>query len=143
MREYAELKHELVTYCKHQMKYGNYNSSSIATCFNYSDIIREMEGRVYEVAECKLSPRLLKWIKNIMKWIKYILPSIAIILGIIDYIKSIVSDKEDEIKKAQGRFIKRLISIALLFLIPFVIEFVLDTFKFSQVSPFCDLLNNN
>lgn len=79
---------------------------------------------------CGFSDRLLAWIYNIIKWIKYIIPSIVIVLGILDFIKAIASDKDDEMKKAQGRFIKRLIAAALIFIVPFIIEYILDVFNF-------------
>ena len=80
--------------------------------------------------ECGFSGRLLVWISNILRWIKYILPVIVIVMGIIDFIKAIAADKEDEMKKAQGAFVKRLIAAALVFIIPLIIEFILDKMGF-------------
>lgn len=80
--------------------------------------------------ECGLSARLLVWLSNILRWIKYILPVIVIVLGIIDFIKAIATGKDDELKKAQGSFIKRLVSAALVFIIPLIIEFILSKMGF-------------
>lgn len=80
--------------------------------------------------ECGFSARLLVWISNILRWIKYILPVIVIVMGILDFIKAIAAGKEDEMKKAQGSFVKRLIAAALVFLIPLIVEFVLDKMGF-------------
>lgn len=80
--------------------------------------------------ECGFSARLLVWTSNILRWIKYILPVIVIVMGIIDFIKAIAADKEDEMKKAQGAFVKRLIAAALVFIIPLIIEFILDKMGF-------------
>lgn len=84
--------------------------------------------------ECGVSGRLLGWILNIIKWIKYIIPIVVIVMGIIDFIRAIASDKDDEMKKAQGRFIKRLIAAALIFIVPFILEFVLDKMGFEVSS---------
>ena len=65
-----------------------------------------------------------------LRWIKYLLPVVVIILGILDFIKAIGADKEDEMKKAQGSFVRRLIAAALVFLIPLILEFVLDKMGF-------------
>ena len=51
-------------------------------------------------------------------------------MGILDFIKAIVADKDDEMKKVQGRFVKRLIAAALVFIIPLIIEFVLTKMGF-------------
>ena len=80
---------------------------------------------------CSLSGRLVIWISNIIKWVKYIVPVIVIVLGILDFIKAIGADKDDEMKKAQGRFVKRLIAAALVFIIPFILQFVLEKLGFA------------
>lgn len=76
------------------------------------------------------SKRLFVWASNILRWIKYILPVAVIIFGILDFIKAIGADKDDEMKKAQKRFIIRLIAAALVFIIPLILEFVLDKMGF-------------
>ncbi|MDO4963845.1 MAG: hypothetical protein Q4E75_07120, partial [bacterium] len=47
-------------------------------------------------------------------------------LGILDFIKAMSQDKDDEMKKAQKRFVIRLISAALIFILPFILEFILN-----------------
>jgi len=47
----------------------------------------------------------------------------------MDFIKAIAAQSEDEMKKAQSRFIRRLIVAALVFIVPFLIEYVLTAFK--------------
>ncbi len=84
--------------------------------------------------DCGFSQRLGTWIVNIFKWVKYILPVIVIVLGILDFIKAIGADKEDEMKKAQKRFIVRLIAAALVFIIPLILEFVLIKMGFGYDS---------
>ena len=80
--------------------------------------------------DCGFSERLLVWASNILRWIKYILPVVVIVFGILDFIKAISADKDDEMKKAQKRFIIRLIAAALVFIIPLILEFVLDKMGF-------------
>jgi hypothetical protein len=45
--------------------------------------------------------------------------------------KVIGSGKEDEMKKVQGRFIRRLIVAGLIFIVPIILEFVLEKFGFT------------
>ena len=81
--------------------------------------------------ECGLSNVLLIWILNIVKWVKYIIPVIVILMGILDFIRAVATDKDDGMKKAQGRFVKRLIAAALIFVVPFILEFILEKMGFS------------
>lgn len=111
------------------------NDGCISSCLMANKSIQKLKEDYIGIenfsdTECGFSSRLLVWLSNIMRWIKYILPIGVIVLGILDFIKAIGSDKEDEMKKAQGRFVKRLIAAALVFIIPFVIEFVLDKMGF-------------
>ena len=136
--EYNQLKSEISTLCKSLTQYAKYGESDcLSSCLNYSTDISNIEKLTTSSGECGLSSNLIKWIKNILKWIKYILPVLVIILGIIDFIRAIASGSDDEMKKAQGRFIKRLIAAALLFIIPALIEFILNVFNIE--STFCGL----
>ena len=91
--------------------------------------------------QCGFSQRLLYWIANIVRWIKYIIPVAVIALGILDFIKAVGADKDDEMKKAQGRFVKRLIAAALIFIIPFIIEIVLDKMGFGEYISGCGIID--
>ena len=53
------------------------------------------------------------------------------IFGILDFIKALSSDKDDAMKKAQSNFIKRLIICAIIFIIPFIVEFILEKMGFA------------
>jgi len=93
-----------------------------------------------ELGKCGFSARLAVWVRNVVKWVKYIIPVVLIILGILDFIKAITKDKEEELKKAQSRFIKRLIASALIFIIPFILGFVLDKMGFGEYIEGCNLI---
>ena len=56
--------------------------------------------------------------------IKIGIPILLIILGMIDLGKAVVAQKEDEIKKGQSLFIRRLISALLVFLVVFIVQLV-------------------
>ena len=113
----------------------------IKKCLNLDDEFSDIQNKFIDDdnGECGFSDKLLVIINNILRWIKYILPAIVIILGIIDFIKAIASDKEDEMKKAQKRFIIRLISAALVFIVPLIITFILDKMGFTANSCGIDL----
>lgn len=58
-------------------------------------------------------------------------PIVLIILGMMDMFKAMTAQKEDEIKKAQGLFVKRLVAGVLVFLVFVIVELL-----FSVLSSF-------
>lgn len=126
------------SYCKAILENYDYDSGTEQECLNAClDIgVQTKKAKVAaglisgDSGECGFSARLLVWLSNILRWIKYILPVIVIVMGILDFIKAIAAGKDDELKKAQGSFTKRLIAAALVFLIPLIVEFVLDKMGF-------------
>ena len=121
---------KLKNYCQSVTNSHDYSEnkySCINLCLNISDYLPELKT---EDDRCGFSWDLINFIANIIKWGKYLVPVIVMVFGILDFIKAIAADKEDEMKKAQGRFVKRLIAAALIFIIPFIIEFVLDKLGF-------------
>ena len=63
-------------------------------------------------------------INDVLKYPRYIIPPLIILLGTIDFFKIIVSGKEDEMKKAQKTFIKRIIIGVMVFLVPVFLNLV-------------------
>ena len=130
--------------CKSIMQYSNYSSECVKKCIELDSTLENIETK-YKIKlkndtnECGFSEKLLAWVNNILRWLKYILPIIVIVFGIIDFIKAIVADKDDEMKKAQKRFITRLIAAALVFIIPYIITFILDKMGFTADSCGIDL----
>lgn len=59
--------------------------------------------------------------------IKIVVPIILIIFGMIDFLKAVTAAKEDEIKKGQQTFIKRVIAAILVF---FIIQIVQTLIRF-------------
>ncbi len=57
--------------------------------------------------------------------IKIAIPIILIVFGMLDLGKAVVASKEDEIKKGQQMFIKRLIAAVIVFFVTFVVQIVI------------------
>lgn len=57
--------------------------------------------------------------------IKILVPVILIVMGMIDLTRALTKQKDDEIKKAQMLFVKRIISGLLVFFIVAVVQFAL------------------
>ena len=81
----------------------------------------------------KIPPSIPKVVNIVYKVIQIGVPVVLVIMGMIDLAKSITSEKDDEIKKSQKLFIKRLISACLIFFVfaavKFLISLVADTSK--------------
>lgn len=140
MNEYNDKKQNLSSFCKTILKFGNVNlSPCVNSCLKLSEEISKLEGIGFTSGTCGFSERLIHWIANIIRLVKYIVPVAVIVLGILDFIKAISADKEDEMKKAQQRFIRRLIVAALIFIAPFIIEFILNKLGFDANG--CGIVN--
>jgi len=63
-------------------------------------------------------------IRNLINILRMIIPIALIAFGLIDLGKAVIAGKEDEMKKAQGTFIKRCVYALVVFLIFVIIEFV-------------------
>lgn len=58
--------------------------------------------------------------------IKIAVPLLLILFGMIDLGKAVISQKEDDIKKQQSLFIKRLIAAALVFFVFAIVQLVVN-----------------
>ena len=65
-------------------------------------------------------------IKKVYGYIKVIIPILIIALGIADFIKVIMSGKDDDMKKALNNFIKRLILAIVFILLPILISLIIN-----------------
>ena len=128
---YNNAKEKIKSFCKSTLENSDYGiNPCVSKCLKLEGLLNEIENKKSNNDVCGFSWTLINFIANIVKWLKYIIPVIVIVLGILDFIKAIASEKDDEMKKAQGHFVKRLIAAALIFIIPFIIEFILDKMGF-------------
>ena len=125
--------------------YSETQKECIKKCVDLSHILNEWKkgSDLYQEKlgqnnnnKCRMSERLVSWLMKIIEWIRYIVPTLLIILSIIEFIKAIASDSEDEIRKAGSRFVKRLIVAALIFVLPLILEFLLGIFNI-PVKDYC------
>ena len=74
----------------------------------------------------KIEPDLATFIHNIITLIKIAVPIVLVIFGMLDLGKGVVASKEDEIKKGQQTFIKRLLAGVIVFFIVTIIQLVIS-----------------
>lgn len=69
----------------------------------------------------EMIPRLVSTAIDI---IKIVVPILLVVFGMLDLGKAVMAQKEDEIKKGQQTFVKRLIAAVVVFLVVFIVEIV-------------------
>ena len=65
-------------------------------------------------------------INSILLYVRIIVPILIILLGSLDFAKAVVAAKEDEMKKAQMTFVKRLIAGIAVFLAPVIVNLIME-----------------
>ena len=70
--------------------------------------------------------QIVSVIQVIINLIRFGVPILLIIFGMLDLGKSVMAQKEDEIKKGQQLFVKRLISAAIVFFVVTIVQFFVN-----------------
>ncbi|MFI3307323.1 MAG: hypothetical protein R3Y21_02025 [Mycoplasmatota bacterium] len=81
-----------------------------------------------DVSGCDLISPLTDELNGIFEFIRVGLIGLLIALTLLDFFKALTSEKEDELKKAYTKLIKRVIIVAILFILPALINFILGIF---------------
>ena len=85
-----------------------------------------------DVDNCHLLPPAIdKYLKEALKFLRWGALALMIILGVMDFVKAAMSDDQDALKKAWQKFAKRLIAVIILFLLPILIELILQIARLS------------
>lgn len=71
--------------------------------------------------------RVIFFGKEIIDIVKIIVPIALIILGMIDFAKAVVSNDEKANKKSITLFFKKVLNAVLIFIVPWIVEFVIET----------------
>lgn len=70
--------------------------------------------------------KLIDIVSTIVTIMKFGIPVLLIIFGMLDLGKAVMASKEDEIKKGQQLFIKRVIAAVIAFFVVFVVQLVVN-----------------
>ena len=97
-------------------------------------------GKKVEKQDCEglLGKDLLDDISQVLTWVRIAVPILVILLGSTDFARAVLSDDQQELKKATSRFAKRCIIAIAIFFIPSIIMYLLSFIdKIYDVS--CDI----
>ena len=148
---------DVAEYCQGiYQSYGESNTIStkrLDECISFVNFYNELvSNNVIEdySGDCGI---LSKDIRDKLTWILDIIkiagPILAVGLGTLDFVKVVASgDADKEMKSAFKRFGTRIVAAVLLFLVPVILAFLMDTFLGNQAgydsdNPFCDIVEFN
>lgn len=78
-------------------------------------------------------------VQKLLNYLKILGPTIAIVLGSLDFTKAIINSDEESMKKAQSKFIKRIIAAVALFFVPLLTQVLLGMFGITTNNASCGL----
>ena len=70
--------------------------------------------------------KIINLTSTIITIFKFAIPLLLIIFGMLDLGKAVIASKEDEIKKGQQLFIKRIISAIIVFFVVVIVQLVVN-----------------
>lgn len=108
-------------------QYNNFDPTAIKSCgdglmTNIPGILPQVISTIYTVVQIAV-------------------PVVLVIMGSLDFMKSVSAQKEDEIKKSQMIFVKRLISAVLVFFVFVIVKFVIGAVADGTSSNIMDCAN--
>lgn len=89
-----------------------------------------------------ITPKLESWLKQLLDIIKISALVLTLILGMVDFFRGVASGSADTMKKVWTSFSRRLIVVAILFLLPVILEFVLGLININGLNssnPLCGI----
>lgn len=78
------------------------------------------------------SDKLLKKLSEYFNILKIVVPIIVIVLSSLDFAKSVLNSDSDDFKKSQIKFAKRLVLSVVFFLLPIILNFILQAVNSSM-----------
>ncbi len=87
---------------------------------------------LYDCNGVDVPDKIINIVATLITIVKFGVPILLIIFGMLDLGKAVVASKEDEIKKGQQMFIKRVISAILVFFVITVVQLVVNLAKSSD-----------
>ena len=93
------------------------------------------------ITGAKIDVKIANTVSKIILIIQIAVPIVLVIFGMLDLFKGITAQKEDEIKKGQQIFIKRLLSAAIVFFVIAVVKLLISLVADSSGENIIDCAN--
>ena len=78
--------------------------------------------------DCKklVGAEIVEFITDLFNMVKWIALALGLVLGMLDFFKAVAASDDGALKKSATKFVKRLIGIVILFILPILLEYILD-----------------
>lgn len=107
-------------------------STTIDWNISNSLLIDNIEYKKFDDNSILCSGKVGDFIKEIFHLVKFAVPILIIVLGMIDFIKAMTAQNNDDIKKAFNKLIKRIIIGICIFILPTIIDFLLKLMEINS-----------
>lgn len=131
--EYKYLEYSDGTY-----KLTNDPSNASHISYKYK---QELTKKVSCMGIDNIPARLPDLTSKFVNIIKIVVPVILVIMGMIDFAKAVISQKDDEIKKGQKIFIKRLIAAAAVFFVIVITQMLVNFVASDEAKSIIECMN--
>lgn len=87
----------------------------------------DVQGCATVIGEnAKIDVKIANIVHNIIVVIQIAVPVLLVVFGMMDLVKAVMGQKEDEIKKGQQTLVKRIIAAILVFFVIAIVKFVVS-----------------
>lgn len=86
-----------------------------------------MNNTMFLVVQCSLlGDELTDLLNEIFTWIQIAIPCLAVVLCTVDIVQAVISQSDENIKKAQSKTIKRVMIGVAIFFVPTLLKILLN-----------------
>ena len=90
------------------------------------NVLNELSSNTTICGGIPIPNEIFNLVATIIRGFKIVVPILLVIWGMLDFAKSIIAKKEEDIKKYRSAFVGRLISAVLVFLVIVIVQFVVS-----------------
>lgn len=92
----------------------------------YAESIAGCDAFLGDNVSLSIDAKIARTVHIVILVIQIVVPIVLVIFGMIDLMKAVISGKEDEIKKNQMTFVKRLIAAAIVFFVFVIVKLLIS-----------------
>ncbi len=109
--------------------------------FTFSTNVHAADITCTALGDAVIDESIVNLVHIIIRIIQIAVPILLVIFGMLDLARGMMSQKEDEIKKGQQVFIKRVIAAVLVFFVIAIVKFIISSVAGDSNSTIFDCVN--
>ena len=99
---------------------------AMVLCYVPNVFAVDIKGCSATIPNVAIDIKIANTVSTVILVIQIAVPVVLVIMGMLDLFKGITAQKEDEIKKAQQLFVKRLITAAIIFFVVVIVKLIVS-----------------